>query len=388
MDDSPDDPITGTTLIIPDARFEDLTALLLLPDGCILVADGSCIRVISADLQKMITVAGNADEAGNQDGMSAQARFNICLYDFLLLADGCVLVTDHLNNSIRLLSADLRDVTTVAGDGRRGYLDGAAAQAQFRGPMGLALLPDGCVLVTDYFNSCIRMLSADLQQVSTVARDSEAAQALFFSPHNLAVLPGGRVLVSDYNDHSISMLSADLQEMRTVAGDGAEGHIDGAAIQAEFISPTDLLVLFDYRVLVSTDNSGVRIISADFQQVDTVVQPEQGVSPCGLAQLPDGRVLVSNSNKTFTMLDGFPPSAWFRRRTLLMSLIRVNAVAPPADVADDSPVGAMDDVLLRMAALPANVADDSPVGAMDDVLLRMAALPEELWRGAHIFQYL
>ena len=40
----------------------------------------------------------------------------------------------------------------------------------------------------------------------------------------------------------------------------------------------------------------------------TVVAHEEGMSPWGLAQLPDGRVLVGNFNATITMLEGFPPA--------------------------------------------------------------------------------
>ena len=43
---------------IADARFREPTALLQLPDGCLLVGDYTCIRKVSADLQHVSTVAG------------------------------------------------------------------------------------------------------------------------------------------------------------------------------------------------------------------------------------------------------------------------------------------------------------------------------------------
>jgi hypothetical protein len=109
-------------------------------------------------------------------------------------------------------------------------------------------LPDGCVLVVDQWNNRIRMLSADLQQVSTVAgddvcghRDGAVAQAQFFFPTGLALLPGGRVLVADEFNNCIRMLSADLQQVSTVAGDGAKGHRDGAATQRRSSAPLTAL---------------------------------------------------------------------------------------------------------------------------------------------------
>ena len=179
--------------------------------------------------------------------------------------------------------------------------------------MRLALLSDGRVLVSDSWNHCIRMLSADLQQVHTVAgdggvghRDGAAARAQLNYPMGLARLPDGRVLVTDRFNHRIRLLSADLQQMSTVAGVGTEGHRNGAAMQAAFNQPRNLAVLHDGRVLVSTRESGVRILSADFRQVHTVVPHEQGANPWGIAQLSDGRVLVGSDATAISVLEGFP----------------------------------------------------------------------------------
>jgi hypothetical protein len=100
-----------------------------------------------------------------------------------------VLVADRFNNRIRVLSADLQQASTVAGDGGEGHRIGAAAQAQIDFPGQLALLPDGRVLMTDYKN-CIRVLSADLQQVSTLMNVDELND-----PSALKLLPDGRLLV-------------------------------------------------------------------------------------------------------------------------------------------------------------------------------------------------
>ena len=132
-------------------------------------------------------MAGDGEE-GHRDGAAAQARFDMPR-GLAVLPDDRVLVGDVLNHRIRVLSADLQQVSTVAGDGEEEHRDGAAAQARFNGPTGLAVLPDGRVLVAD--SNCIRVLSADLQDVSTLVIRG------VHSPSALAVRPSGSVLVAD-----------------------------------------------------------------------------------------------------------------------------------------------------------------------------------------------
>jgi len=263
---------------------------------------------------------------GYRDGVAAQAKF-FGLAGLVQLPDGRVLVSESSN--VRLLSADLLEVSTVAGydadpaqplGDHNGYQDGAPAQARFSGPGGLALLPGGCVLVADRWNHRIRLLSANLQHVSTVAgdgekghRDGAAVQARFCCPSDLALLPDGRVLVVD--NHHIRMLSADLQQVSTVAGDGRRGHHDGLATQARFDSPCNLKLLPGGRVLVSDGDvltsCRIRVLSADLQDVSTLAidcvdTTPMCTWPMCFELLPDGRVLVGGKY-CICVLEGLVP---------------------------------------------------------------------------------
>ena len=137
------------------------------------VADDAVIPMPGRELITVGAAVVGTGEMGFHDGAAAQAMFADFVPAMLFLPDGRVLVSDFSNHRIRVLSADLQQVSTVAGDGEEGDRDGAAAQAQFLGPSGIAVLPDGRVLVADEDNNRIRMLSANLQQVSTVAGDGE-----------------------------------------------------------------------------------------------------------------------------------------------------------------------------------------------------------------------
>ena len=291
----------------PGARlqFGFVSKMLPLPGGRVLVAEGRGhgthgIRVLSADLQRVSAVAGDGT-VGHRDGAAAQAQFSGPA-GLALRPDGCVLVTDCGNNRVRALSADLRQVTTVAGDGTSGHRDGAAAQAQFCRPGSLAALPGGCVLVIDRGNHTIRMLSADLQQVTTVVgggcgyRDGAAALAQFRNPADLALLSDGRILVADRGNHRVRLLSADLQQVSTVAGNGEFGHRDGAAAQARLFADC-LATLPDGRVLM-TDQQTIRCLSADLQHVSTLTTIGFGFggvsNPRDPVLLSDNRLLLAD----------------------------------------------------------------------------------------------
>ena len=50
-------------------------------------------------------------------------------------------------------------VSTFAGSGRPGAADGSGGEASFGLPLGLALTPDGHVLVADAINGSIRVIT-------------------------------------------------------------------------------------------------------------------------------------------------------------------------------------------------------------------------------------
>ena len=228
----------------------EVKTMLKLQNGNVLVVYNTCIHMLDADLRLIWVVGG--DEAGFADGPAAQARFDH-LTDLALLPDGRVLVADSYNASIRLLSADLQHVSTVAGDGTMGHRDGAAAQAQFRRPHALALLPNRRVLVTDEVGNCIRLLDANLEMVSTVAgegsrdhQDGPAMQARFLLPRDLALLPDGRVLVTDGQNSRIRAISADLSTVSTVA-------------EGLFTRPCQIVVANNLVLVVDQSNPGAWI---------------------------------------------------------------------------------------------------------------------------------
>ena len=99
---------------------------------------GVIVPMPGQDLVSVSAMVVGTGGYGFQDGAAAGARFST-VYAMLCLPDERVLVADWGNHRIRVLSADLQQVSTVAGDGERGHRDGAAAQAQLFFPAGLEI---------------------------------------------------------------------------------------------------------------------------------------------------------------------------------------------------------------------------------------------------------
>jgi hypothetical protein len=93
--------------------------------------------------------------AGYVDAFGENAKFNnpyLVAFD----ADGNVLVADCSNHRVRKVSQS-GVVTTLAGNGRQGHVNGTGAVAEFDSPSGLCFdTSDGSVLVADHNNGVIR----------------------------------------------------------------------------------------------------------------------------------------------------------------------------------------------------------------------------------------
>ena len=156
------------------ARFADPYGLALGRDGTLYVADAgdnNRIRAIRAD-GSVVSLAGSSE--GFRDGNGAAAAFNTPS-GMALDAAGNLYIADTGNHAIRKLSPQ-GVVSTLAGDGSAGYLDGPAAQARFNGPTGVAVDAQGRVYVADTYNDRIRVIGND-GQVRTLAGGERPAAA-------------------------------------------------------------------------------------------------------------------------------------------------------------------------------------------------------------------
>ena len=122
----------------PWREFADPFAVAIGRDGRVYIADGGdSNRIRALEGERVITVAG--DREGYADGPSGTARLHtpsgIAVAD-----DGAIYIADTGNHRIRRVTPDGR-VTTIAGSGVPGLRDGRGTEAQFNGPIGVAIAP-------------------------------------------------------------------------------------------------------------------------------------------------------------------------------------------------------------------------------------------------------
>ncbi len=210
-------------------------------------------------------------------------------------ADGSIYFTDAGEyNRIQKITPD-GNVTSIAG-GVEGFGDGVADKALFNSPSGLAIAPDGNLIIADTANNRIRRLTPT-GQASTVAGDGTAGyidgpanKAQFNAPIGVAVDARGNIYVADsYNDR-IRLITPDGQ-VSTVAGKGTPGYADGDRNSALFDTPSGIVVANDNSLVVAdTGNDRLRRISPD-GNVTTL--PVDLSSPIGLALTHDNFLYVT-----------------------------------------------------------------------------------------------
>ncbi|MBW3623605.1 MAG: SMP-30/gluconolactonase/LRE family protein, partial [Armatimonadetes bacterium] len=164
-------------------------------------------------------------------------------WDLALAPNGDVYFTEYYGERVRVLKPD-GTVRTVAGSfDAPGYVDGRATRARFRSPEGIALLPDGSLVVADMNNSVVRKIAPD-GSVTTLAgagrsdfRDGVGKAAAFDQPNGVCTDPAGNVYVADTFNNRIRKIAPD-GTVTTVAGSGIFGYANGTALSAQLAYPT------------------------------------------------------------------------------------------------------------------------------------------------------
>lgn len=206
--------------------------------GNLFVADAGNLRVRRVDASAMIaTVAGNGYLSFSGDGYLASAA---ALNPLALASDsqGNLFIVDGQdsppnftmgNQRIRKVNAATRKISTVAGNGTRGFSgdNGPAIQASLKGPRGIAVDSKDNLFIADAGNYRIRKIDGTTGTISTVAGNGTrgncgdggpAIQACLGLTRGLSVDSNGNVF---FIDGSLVRRVDSAGTIATVAGKGS-----------------------------------------------------------------------------------------------------------------------------------------------------------------------
>ena len=284
---------TGEVSTIAGTGFEGLvngegtTARFAFPwgvekdnQGNLYVADRGNHLIRKITQEGIVSTLAGTGIAGYVDGPANTAQFNDPV-DVAIDINGNFYVSDFLNTCIRKITPE-GIVSTYAGvAGAVGTADGTLSNARFFGPTGLTFDKSGNLYVADFFNHRIRKITPS-GIVSTLAgstagcTNSTESAAQFNFPVGLAVDDNNNVYVADWFNHSVRKITQ-AGVVTTVAGTCALGYEDGPAQQAKFNSPLDIAV-DENGDLVITD-SGNNRLRKFYMESNTVVTLCGGDSP-------------------------------------------------------------------------------------------------------------
>jgi sugar lactone lactonase YvrE len=292
------DGVAGTRDGYADrARFSDPFGVAIAADGTVYVSDAgdsNRIRGISPD-GRVFTLAGGI--TGFADGSGEGARFD-APSGLALDASGNLYVADTANNAIRRVTPE-GIVTTIAGDGLAGYRDGPGRQARFNGPVGVAVDRLGRVIVADTYNDRIRIIATD-GTVSTLAGagvpgliDGTGATAQFDTPCGVAADAGGSVFVADTGNGLLRIIDA----AGAVSTHPSSFRTDLVHPLAVVVGVAGEIYLTDGRGrIVEISGNATRTLAgsaAGFR--DGIGGDAQFRSPAGLAVASAGRLIVADA---------------------------------------------------------------------------------------------
>lgn len=293
------------------------------------IADSANNRVRRVDLGSgtITTAAGGGTVVDDAPGTPATSAKLNNPSGVAVDGSGRLLIADTANHRVRRVDTPTGLITTVAGvavtaGDHFGGDGGPATAAKLYGPVGVSAAGDGSIVVADTENSRVRIIDP-AGTITTLAGAGEpffggdgraATDAQLLRPGGVAVAPNGALLVVDSGNRRIRRISND-GTIITVAGTGMQCPLPngapcgdgGPALEAMLTEPSD--ARFGPGGIYITANNRVRRIGTDGVITTVAGTGEYGASgdgelataakmfqPAGLAFDMAGNLFIADSS--------------------------------------------------------------------------------------------
>jgi O-antigen biosynthesis protein len=239
---------------------------------------------------------------------------------------GDVYFADSNNHVVRRIDPR-NNITTIAGNNALGAgFSGdyaSAINAQLDTPDGIAIAPDGDLIVADSHNDRVRRIDKQTQVITTIAGSGEtgydgddqpATEAALNNPAGVAAAPNGDIYIADTLNYRIRMIDHATGNIHTIAGDGTSGDNGapvgdgGPATSASLNMPSDVAIGPTGDIYIADmHHQRIRKIDARTRLIWTVAgngrwgnSGDGGpavsatlAGPAGIAVVPDGKGAIT-----------------------------------------------------------------------------------------------
>jgi sugar lactone lactonase YvrE len=227
---------------------------------------------------------------------------------------------DYTAHKIKKVIISSGTVSTFAGSGTSGYLDGGLLSARFSYPTGIKISSDGSYLyVCDNGNCLIRRIDIVNSQVSTIAGvynafdfadNANGMLAKFNQPADLAIVGDSILYVSDAENYVIRKINLNTTAVTTVAGTPMTfGNTDAVGLNAKFRYPRGLCLANNNQTLYVADasNHKIRKINLSDMNVTTLAgtgfqgNADNAIGTLASFYLPQGVAVLPNDSLLYVM---------------------------------------------------------------------------------------
>ncbi len=227
------------------ASFNAPYAIAIDAEGNLYISDSGNNMIRKISTAGNVTTLAGSGSAGSANGTGASASFN---NPCGIAVDGAgnVYVCDASNEMIRKISP-AGQVANLAGGGLTGLANGTGITARFNNPVGLAFDAEGNLYVADSGNQVIREVSAN-GSVTTYAGtgatgsiNGSLTTATFNAPNAIAFDVSGNMYITDGGNSVIRKVST-AGVVSTIAGDGTAGFTNGIGTGTQFDNPCGIAI--------------------------------------------------------------------------------------------------------------------------------------------------
>lgn len=230
------------------------------------------LAAMTSDNAQVTTLAGSGS-LGFNDAQGTLATFK---GPYGITTDGTSLYVADGSNRIRQIDIASKTVTTLAGSGAYSSIDGVgtsgATAASFYRPHGIAISPDHSTLyVTDSGSNKVRQIDIASKAVTTIAGSGAYGSingaglvASFQNPNGITT-DGTSLYIADSGNQRIRQIDLSNLQVSTLAGSGSTGSADNApgtaATSATFRIPNGITMVGSDLYISDSGNNEIRKIS-------------------------------------------------------------------------------------------------------------------------------